>query len=220
MLLTKKENCRIKQINKINPLNLAVIHNRAMWSTPRKAASLKKEEIYFQQGVLLSLFWLVWYNCTGNAIFFLKLQSTSQTEREVEGLHKNVNMITECCFANAIKMYIAHFRLLKLCGVFITSPVSAVRSNFLIVSISLCWFCSDVQCISGKCRAYPGNRSLCAGDRVEAVTALDILYNDFHRRVYGLLNSSGEERSCGMNYTCPDGEHLCQTRYEMLRHVH
>ena len=70
----------------------------------------------------------------------------------------------------------------------------------------------DVQCISGKCRAYPGNRSLCAGDRVEAVTALDILYNDFHRRVYGLLNSSGEERSCGMNYTCPDGEHLCQTR--------
>lgn len=129
-------------------------------------------------------------------------------------------MITECCFANAIKMYIAHFRLLKLCGVFIASPVRAVvRSNFLIVSISLCWFCSDVQCISGKCRAYPGNRSLCAGDRVEAVTALDILYNDFHRRVYGLLNSSGEERSCGMNYTCPDGEHLCQTRYEMLRHV-
>ena len=153
---------------------------------------------------------------------FLKLQSTSRTERKVEVLHKNLNMITECCFAiNAIKMYIAHFRLLKLCGVFIASPVRAVvRSNFLIVSISLCWFCRDVQCISGKCRAYPGNRSLCAGDRVEAVTALDILYNDFHRRVYGLLNSSGEERSCGMNYTCPDGEHLCQTRYEMLRHVH
>lgn len=151
---------------------------------------------------------------------FLKLQSTSRTERKVEVLHKSLNMITECCFANAIKMYIAHFRLLKLCGVFIASPVRAVvRSNFLIVSISLCWFCSDVQCISGKCRAYPGNRSLCAGDRVEAVTALDILYNDFHQRVYGLLNSSGEERSCGMNYTCPDGEHLCQTRYEMLRHV-
>jgi len=70
----------------------------------------------------------------------------------------------------------------------------------------------DAQCISGKCREYAGNRSLCAGDRVEAVTALDILYNDFHRRVYGLLNSSGEAKSCGMNYTCPDGEHLCQTR--------
>ncbi|XP_078356540.1 uncharacterized protein LOC144641397, partial [Oculina patagonica] len=70
----------------------------------------------------------------------------------------------------------------------------------------------DAQCISGKCRVYTGNRSLCAGDRVEAVTALDILYNDFHRRVYGLLNSSGEARSCGMNYTCPDGEHQCQTR--------
>ena len=54
---------------------------------------------------------------------------------------------------------------------------------------------------------------MCAGDRVEAVTALDILYNDFHHRVYGLLNNSGEAKSCGMNYTCPDGEHLCQTRY-------
>lgn len=117
-------------------------------------------------------------------------------------------------------MYFAHFRLLKLCSIFISSPVSAVvRSNFLIVYISPWLFCRDVQCISGKCRAYPGNLSLCAGDRVEAVTALDILYNDFHRRVYGLLNSSGEERSCGMNYTCPDGEHLCQTRYEMLRYV-
>ena len=56
MLLTKKGNYRIKQINKINPLNLAVIHNRTTRSTPRKAASLKKEEIYFQQGVLISLF--------------------------------------------------------------------------------------------------------------------------------------------------------------------
>ena len=51
---------------------------------------------------------------------------------------------------------------------------------------------------------------------MEAVTALDILYNDFHRRVYGLLNSSGEAKSCGMNYTCPDGEHQCQTRFAML----
>ncbi|KAJ7333705.1 hypothetical protein OS493_015788 [Desmophyllum pertusum] len=74
----------------------------------------------------------------------------------------------------------------------------------------------DVQCISGKCRVYTGNRSLCAGDRVEAVTALDILYNDFHRRMYGLLNSSGEAKSCGMNYTCPDGEHLCQTRCYLM----
>ena len=63
---------------------------------------------------------------------------------------------------------------------------------------------------------YPGNRSLCAADRVEAVTALDILYNDFHLRVYDLLRSSKDERSCGMNYTCPDGEHLCQTRQEIL----
>lgn len=68
------------------------------------------------------------------------------------------------------------------------------------------------QCISGKCRVYSGNDSFCAGDRVEAVTALDILYNDFHRRVYDLLKSSKNNRSCGMNYTCPDGEHICQTR--------
>ena len=56
MLLTKKANCGIKQINKIGPLNLADIHNRTTSSTPRKAASLKKEEIYIQQGVLISLF--------------------------------------------------------------------------------------------------------------------------------------------------------------------
>ncbi|XP_015752971.1 PREDICTED: uncharacterized protein LOC107332703, partial [Acropora digitifera] len=68
------------------------------------------------------------------------------------------------------------------------------------------------QCISGKCRVYSGNDSFCAGDRVEAVTALDILYNDFHRRVYDLLKSSKNNRSCGMNYTCPDGEHICETR--------
>lgn len=99
----------------------------------------------------------------------------------------------------------------------ITSPALSLRceiiwfelNNFL--SVLLPYF-RDVQCISGKCRVYPGNRSMCAGDRVEAVTALDILYNDFHRRVYGLLNSSSEKHSCGMNYTCPDGEHLCQTR--------
>ena len=71
---------------------------------------------------------------------FLKLQSTSRTERKFEVLHKSLNIITECCFANAIKLYIAYFRLLKLCGVFFfASPVRAVvRSNFLIVSISLC----------------------------------------------------------------------------------
>ena len=83
MLLTKKGNCRIKQTNKINPLNLAVIHNITTRSTPRKVASLKKEKIYFQQGVLISLFWLVWYSCTGNANFF---QNCSRLQEQKENL--------------------------------------------------------------------------------------------------------------------------------------
>lgn len=80
------------------------------------------------------------------------------------------------------------------------------------ISISVLLLIRHGQCISGKCRVYSGNDSFCAGDRVEAVTALDILYNDFHRRVYDLLKSSKNNRSCGMNYTCPDGEHICETR--------
>ena len=80
------------------------------------------------------------------------------------------------------------------------------------ISISVLILIRHGQCISGKCRVYSGNDSFCAGDRVEAVTALDILYNDFHRRVYDLLKSSKNNRSCGMNYTCPDGEHICETR--------
>ena len=55
---------------------------------------------------------------------------------------------------------------------------------------------------------------MCAGDRVEAITAADVLYNDFHKRVYERMNTKDGERSCGANYTCPDGEHVCETRSE------
>nr|QJU69482.1 cacna2d1 [Nematostella vectensis] len=75
-----------------------------------------------------------------------------------------------------------------------------------------CRCVSHRQCLSGKCRSYSANRTLCAGDRVEAVTALDVLYRDFHRRVYELMTAPDGERSCGANYTCPDGIHTCQTK--------
>lgn len=65
----------------------------------------------------------------------------------------------------------------------------------------------DSQCLSRYCR-----EGKCTGDRVEAVVALDIKYTDFHQRIYERLKTSGEERSCGAKYTCPDGVHTCETR--------
>lgn len=47
---------------------------------------------------------------------------------------------------------------------------------------------------------------------MEAVVALDIKYRDFHERIYERLRKSGEEKSCGETYLCPDGEHQCETR--------
>lgn len=66
------------------------------------------------------------------------------------------------------------------------------------------------------CRTYPSNLTLCAGDHVEAVTALDILYNDFHKQVYKLMKAPDNERSCGSFYKCPDGVHNCQTKCYLL----
>lgn len=76
----------------------------------------------------------------------------------------------------------------------------------------MCCFYSNTQCLSGKCRSYQSSLKLCAGDHVEAVTALDILYNDFHKQVYKLMKAPDNERSCGSSYKCPDGIHTCQTK--------
>lgn len=52
----------------------------------------------------------------------------------------------------------------------------------------------------------------CATQRVEAVTSLDILYNRFHEITMSIMQASDLTKSCGMNYTCPDGEPDCETR--------
>ncbi|XP_071499643.1 voltage-dependent calcium channel subunit alpha-2/delta-3-like [Diadema antillarum] len=72
------------------------------------------------------------------------------------------------------------------------------------------------DCISGKCykseaAGYTKN-TRCASERVEAVTSLDILYNDFHKNVYNIMHDNDMPYSCGDFYRCPNGEPGCQTR--------
>ena len=105
------------------------------------------------------------------------------------------------------------FALLQVLGQLIVLVVVSldrkISFNYLIENAHF----RNKECLSGKCQEYPGSRKLCAGDRVEAVTALDIRYNDFHRSVYSMMKTADGERSCGANYTCPDGVHICETRY-------
>ncbi|XP_002735490.2 VWFA and cache domain-containing protein 1-like [Saccoglossus kowalevskii] len=73
------------------------------------------------------------------------------------------------------------------------------------------------ECLSGHCYhseapGYMQLRRRCASEKVEAVTALDILYKDFHNNVYLSMQSSDGERSCRQTYRCPNGEDMCQTR--------
>ncbi|XP_074641618.1 voltage-dependent calcium channel subunit alpha-2/delta-2-like [Tubulanus polymorphus] len=74
----------------------------------------------------------------------------------------------------------------------------------------------DEDCIIGYCyiSKAPGlsDSPRCATERVEAVTSLDIAYNDFHDRAMKIMESSTGERNCGMMYNCPDGSQGCQTR--------
>ena len=55
----------------------------------------------------------------------------------------------------------------------------------------------------------------CATERVEAVTSLDMLYNDFYHQTIKIMESTGlkPQKNCGLNYDCPDGRNkACQTR--------
>jgi len=52
----------------------------------------------------------------------------------------------------------------------------------------------------------------CATERVEGVTGLDILYNDFQDKTMASMQASDFRKSCGQNYTCPDGEPDCSTK--------
>ncbi|XP_052774120.1 voltage-dependent calcium channel subunit alpha-2/delta-3-like isoform X2 [Mya arenaria] len=52
----------------------------------------------------------------------------------------------------------------------------------------------------------------CATERVEAVTGLDILYDDFQNKTMDSMEASDFKKSCGLLYDCPDGEPGCSTR--------
>ena len=54
----------------------------------------------------------------------------------------------------------------------------------------------------------------CASERVEAVTGLDIMYEDFQKKTMGSMEASNFNKSCGQIYDCPDGEPDCSTRLE------
>ncbi|XP_070555607.1 voltage-dependent calcium channel subunit alpha-2/delta-2-like [Ptychodera flava] len=74
---------------------------------------------------------------------------------------------------------------------------------------------TDEECVAGKCYistapGYEMELSRCASEKVEAVTALDILYNDFHTNVYETMSDGC--KPCGSKYTCPNGDEGCQTR--------
>lgn len=80
-----------------------------------------------------------------------------------------------------------------------------------------CTCSSENDCIIGVCymsKATGPNRNQqrCATERVEAVTSLDILYDDFHDKTMMIMEASDGKKSCGSNYTCPDGGENCQTK--------
>ena len=67
-------------------------------------------------------------------------------------------------------------------------------------------------CYLSKAPGPNSNHRRCATERVEAVTGLDILYDDFQNKTMGSMQASDFRKSCGQNYTCPDGEPGCETK--------
>lgn len=79
------------------------------------------------------------------------------------------------------------------------------------------------ECESGVCYVSkaPGpdvHLPRCATNRLIAVTGTDLGYNDFQTKIMQKMISSGNEneppgqKSCGREYRCPDGVHMCETR--------
>ena len=56
------------------------------------------------------------------------------------------------------------------------------------------------------------DRRRCATERVEAVTGLDILYDDFQNKTLHSMQASDFRKSCGQMYNCPNGLPGCTTR--------
>ena len=72
------------------------------------------------------------------------------------------------------------------------------------------------RCYKSKSPGYTKN-TRCASERVEAVTSLDILYNDFHNKVYDIMKDEDLLYSCRNKYPCPDGVRECETRYAEMK---
>ncbi|BFY99384.1 hypothetical protein BsWGS_02424 [Bradybaena similaris] len=75
----------------------------------------------------------------------------------------------------------------------------------------------DLDCyikVCYKSEAKGPNEDLrrCATERVEAVTGLDILYDNFQKKSLESMQASDFRKSCEQVYDCPDGEPGCQTR--------
>ncbi|XP_005108179.1 voltage-dependent calcium channel subunit alpha-2/delta-2 [Aplysia californica] len=75
----------------------------------------------------------------------------------------------------------------------------------------------DDDCYIKKCYLSKGpgpnsDHRRCATERVEAVTGLDILYDDFQKKSLESMQASDYKKSCGQVYTCPNGEPGCETR--------
>ncbi|XP_070196192.1 voltage-dependent calcium channel subunit alpha-2/delta-2-like [Littorina saxatilis] len=72
--------------------------------------------------------------------------------------------------------------------------------------------CLMKVCYLSKAPGFGAERHRCATERVEGVTGLDILYDDFHNRTMESMQASDFRKSCGLAYQCPDGVEDCQTR--------
>ncbi|XP_071807181.1 voltage-dependent calcium channel subunit alpha-2/delta-3-like [Asterias amurensis] len=79
-----------------------------------------------------------------------------------------------------------------------------------------CQCSTDDDCVSVRCyrSQRPGlsDFTRCASVKVEAVTSLDILYEDFHKNVFKIMQDRDMPLSCLDEYPCPDGESGCMTR--------
>nr|KAI8754030.1 voltage-dependent calcium channel subunit alpha-2/delta-3-like [Biomphalaria glabrata] len=72
--------------------------------------------------------------------------------------------------------------------------------------------CYIKVCYMSKAPGPNSDHRRCATERVEAVTGLDILYDDFQKKSLESMQASDFRKSCGQKYTCRNGEPNCETR--------
>ena len=81
-----------------------------------------------------------------------------------------------------------------------------------IVMMMMMMFVLPEVCYLSEAPGYHFGGHRCATERVEGVTGLDIMYEDFHNRSMESMEASDFIRSCGLAYSCPDGLEECHTR--------